>query len=109
MFRVINEYIAQVNLISNENTYSKITDFLKEQADITFYDVKVNFNQYIIKITLKEYNVENAEKMFNKFNQENAYSHSEMHVRFNEGKCVRYRFITSNENKDAFYCDLIFN
>ncbi len=109
MYRVINEYISHVKLSSDSRIIALIKEFLKEQNDILSYDLRKNFNQFIIRINMEEYSVEKAEALFYKFEQSVAYSHSEMHVRFNEGNCVRYRFITSNENKEAFYCDLIFN
>ncbi len=107
MFRVINEYLSKVNLQANDTIYNHINKILKDNTDIKEATVTVNFQRYIVDIKLKTYSVENAAQVFNYFNQNVAYSYSSMHVRFNEGKCVRYRYITSKEDKRAFYCDII--
>jgi len=108
MFRVINEYLSKVNLQSNDQIYNMITSYLAGNKDILKYTVTVNFKRYMLDIKLKDYSVDNVVKMFNDLIEHISYPYSSMHVRFNEGKCVRYRYITCNENKNAFYCDMIF-
>lgn len=109
MFRVINEYMNKVNITSNNTIKNVISNHLNNYEDIKKYSINVNFNQYVVDIKLKEYSIEKVEELFAKFNQEVSYSYSSLYVRFNEGRCVRYRYITSNENKDAFYCDIIYS
>ncbi len=107
MFRVINEYLSKVNLQADDNIYNRITSFLADEKDIAKYTVTVNFKRYVVDIKLKKFSVDMAKKFFDSFNEHISYSYSSMHVRFNEGKCVRYRYITSKEDKNAFYCDII--
>lgn len=107
MFRVINEYLGKVNLQANDEIYKMISDCLDDCKDIKNHTVTVNFQRYMVDIKLKKYSVEEAVKVFNYFNNKISYDYSSMHVRFNEGKCVRYRYITSKEDKNAFYCDII--
>ena len=109
MFRVINEYLNKVNICDNEDIYNLLTDFLDNCDMIEKYSIKVDFKRYTVNIKLKDFNVENYVICFDRFSNAVSYPYSEMHVRFNEGKCIRYRYITSKENKDAFYCDIIIN
>lgn len=109
MFRVINEYMTKVKLKSDEQIKLTIENFLRECPDIKSYTVMVNFNQYIVDIRLKEYDIEKVNEVFGCFNKEVSYDYSSLYIRYNEGKCVRYRYITSKENKEAFYCDILFN
>lgn len=109
MYKVINEYTAKVNLQANEEIYNRIIVFLKDIKDIKSVSVSESFNRYVLDIKLKNYSVEQATEVFNKINIGLSYAYSSMYVRFNEGKCVRYRFMTSKENKEALYCDIIFN
>lgn len=107
MFRVINEYMTKVKLCSNENIYRRLDSYLNECDDVEYHNVKVSHNIYVVNIKLKEYTISAAEKLFCDFNYNIAYPYSALYVRFNEGSCVRYRYLTSKENKDAFYCDII--
>ena len=109
MFRAINEYLTKVNLQSNDAIYRKLYDFWNECEGIKKFSVTQNFNRYIINVYLEDFSIDNASEYFETFWKKNSYPYSSLHVRFNEGKCVRYRFVTSKENKDAFYCDLVFN
>lgn len=107
MFRVINEYMSRVNLQSGDEIYNRLTDYLKNCSDIEYSTVTVSNNIYVVDIKTKKFSIGFAEKIFSDFNSNVAYPYSALYVRFNEGKCVRYRYITSKENKDAFYCDII--
>ncbi len=109
MFRVINEYMAKVNLLANEDIYMQLTNFLKDITDIKKYTVTVNFQHYVIDIKMKKFSVEAATELFNCFNSSVSYPYSSLYVRFNEGKCVRYRYLTSKEDKSGIYCDIIFS
>lgn len=109
MFRVINEYLGKVNLQANDKIYDTLTGYLSHLKEVKKFTVTVNFKRYVVDIKLNEFSVENAVRAFNDFNSSISYPYSSMHVRFNEGKCVRYRYITSKEDKDAFYCDIIFS
>ena len=109
MYKVINEYTAKVNLQANTEIYNRITKLLQDIASIKSFSVSDSFNRYVLDRKLKKYSVEQASKVFNKINTDLSYAYSSLFVRFNEGKCVRYRYITSCENKSAIYCDIIFS
>lgn len=109
MFRVINEYLTKVKLRSDDNIRKRISDFLDTCEAVKKYTITVNFNQYIVDIKLCNFSIDEAGKCFADYNKNVSYSYSSLYMRFNEGKCVRYRYITSRENKDAFYCDIIFS
>ncbi len=107
MFRVINEYMNKVNLRSEKEIYDRLNTYLSSCKDIDYYTVTVNHNIYVVDIKVDNFTLELAEKLFGDFNKNISYPYSALYLRFNEGKCVRYRYITSQENKDAFYCDII--
>lgn len=109
MFRVINEYMERVSLVSNDEIYNMFSEYIRNYSnfEIKKYSVTVNFNRYVIDIRLKNYSVENAEQFFDDFSRAVSYPYSALHVRFNEGKCVRYRYITCKEDKKGFYCDIV--
>ncbi|MBR3833588.1 MAG: hypothetical protein IKJ73_04675 [Lachnospiraceae bacterium] len=109
MYKVINEYTSKVNLQANDEIYNKIYSFLKDITEIKKLSISVSFNRYVLDIKLHNYSVDLASEIFNMINSNISYTYSSLFVRFNEGKCVRYRYITSNENKDAIYCDIIFS
>lgn len=107
MFRVINEYMNKVHLQSDKETYERLNTYLRGCEDIAYFTVTVNHNIYVVDIKVDNFTPEIAEKLFGDFNKNISYPYSALYLRFNEGKCVRYRYITSQENKDAFYCDII--
>ena len=109
MYKVINQYTSKLNLQANQEIYYSFNNFLREIKIIKTYNISDSFNRYVLDIKLKRYSVEAAEEVFKKIHTSLSYSYSSIYVRYNEGKCVRYRYITSKENKDAIYCDIIFS
>ncbi|MGN0367196.1 MAG: hypothetical protein ACI4EK_00305 [Wujia sp.] len=107
MYKIINEYMSRLNLQSDSKIQDKISEVLGNRNEINRYSVSVHFNQFIIDIRLKNFSVEHAEALFMQLMKELSYSHSALYVRFNEGSCVRYRFLTSRENKEGLYCDFV--
>lgn len=107
MYKVINEYMEKVNLQSNDEIINCFEEFLSDNKDVLKYTITMNFNRYIIDIRLKKYSVTKASEFFKKFDCAVAYPYSSLHIRFNEGKCVRYRYITCKENKEGYYCDIV--
>ncbi|MBQ8412455.1 MAG: hypothetical protein IJX12_02470 [Lachnospiraceae bacterium] len=107
MYRVINEYLNKIDLQDNEDIYKKLYSCGKDIPGVGECTVTVHFKRYIVDIRLKKYSVDKAAKVFNQFNEEVSYPYSSMYVRFNEGSCVRYRYITSKEDKKGFYCDIV--
>ncbi|MGN0436452.1 MAG: hypothetical protein ACI4D8_07480 [Wujia sp.] len=107
MFKVINEYMNKINLQVNDRIYRMLGDYLSQEVSIAKYTITVNFMRYNIDIRLKNYSVEEATKVFNRFNESVSYPYSSLHIRFNEGKCVRYRYVTCKEDRNGFYCDIL--
>lgn len=109
MYKVINEYMSKVKLQSNGEIHNMLVGVLTNIDCIKKFSVSVHFHQYVIDIKLKDYSVQRAGEVFELLHAQIAYQHSCLYVRFNEGKCVRYRFLTSKEDKEAIYCDFIFS
>lgn len=109
MYRVINEYLSKVNLDISNDIYEKIDIFLKSEENIEKYCINVSFKNYIVDIKLADFSVEEAAREFLRISDHMSYDYSSMHVRYNEGTRVRYRFVTCRENKSAFYMDIIFS
>lgn len=107
MFKVINEYMNKINLQVSDVIYKRLVDFLSHEEGIVKYTITVNFMRYNIDIRLENYSVEETTRIFNRFNESISYPYSSLHVRFNEGKCVRYRYITCKEDRNGFYCDIL--
>lgn len=109
MYKIINEYMSKINMLANEEITNRISDCLKEHESVRNFTLSVNFNHYILDIRIKDYTVEHVANVFADMQNSIAYPYSALYVRFNEGQCVRYRFITSKENKDGYYCDIVFH
>lgn len=107
MYTVINEYLSKVNLLANDEIYNKISMYCSGLKGVKKTTVTVNFNRYVVDIRLNKFSVDNAVKIFNLLNEGLSYPYSSMFVRFNEGSCVRYRYMTCNESKYGFYCDIV--
>ena len=109
MFRVINDYLSKVELVINQEIYDKIELYLRDDKRIAKYSINVSFNNYIVDIKLKKYSVDAASQGFKDFMTYMEYDYSSMYVRYNEGDRVRYRFVTTKEDKKAIYMDVIFS
>lgn len=107
MFRVINEYLNKITLKSDNEIFEKISEAVKGIKEVQKYTVTVNFNSYVVDIKMKKYTVQGASRVFEALTGTVAYPYSSLHVRYNEGSCVRYRFVTCKENKEGIYCDIV--
>ena len=107
MYKVINEYLGKINLQSNEHIYNKISEWAKNIPQVKSCTVTVNFKRYVVDIRLDKYDIGSAAEIFQIFDRDISYPYSSMHVRYNEGECVRYRYATCKENKEGFYCDIL--
>ncbi|MCR5147719.1 MAG: hypothetical protein K6C35_02000 [Eubacterium sp.] len=107
MFRIINQYLANVNINTNPEIKSKVDIYLHDREDIEKYCINENFNKYIVDIRMKNFSVDNADMLFRDFITHISYAYSAMHVRYNEGVRVRYRYVTSKEDKSAVYMDIV--
>lgn len=109
MYRLMNDYMREINLMVDDATYKKINEYLNHCDTLKKYCVTVNVNRYIIDLTLKEFSIDAAKEHFDAFTNFLQYPYSSMSLRYNEGSMVRYRFATCKENKQGFYCDVIYN
>ena len=107
MYREMNDYLARVRVEIDERFSQKMDLFLADRPEIVKYCINVNYNKYVVDVHLKKFSVELADQMFCMLATEIAYPYSHMSLRYNEGNVVRYRFVTCNEEKRAFYMDLI--
>lgn len=107
MYRIVNEYMNKVKLCQDSSIYDRLNQYLNDCETVDGHTVTVSFMRYVVDVRLKKFSVENANDFFAEFNKHISYEYSSLFVRFNEGKCVRYRYITSQENKNAFYCDIV--
>ena len=107
MYRVMNEYLAKVKLTIDQR-FSKETDlFLADCPEVIKYCINVNYNKYVVDVHLKDFSVDAADRLFCQLASRIANPYSHMSLRYNEGNCVRYRFVTCNEEKTAYYMDLV--
>ena len=109
MFRVINEYLAKVNIDTDDELKDKIEDFMSKDKNVKKFCINENFNRYILDIKLEKFSVKKADTDFRKLINAIAYSYSHMSVRYNEGDRVRYRFVTCKEDKSGVYIDIIYS
>ena len=107
MISVMNEYINQINLSSDDITKAVLDAALVEQKSIATHSILIKSNRYIVDIRLKEFSIENAVTTMNHFMENCRYHYSAFFIRFNEGNLVRYRFASCKENRDGFYCDVM--
>lgn len=108
MFRVMNDYMKEIKLQVSEQFYNTIKECLENSPAVASYCITVNFNRYIADIKLKDYSIEEAGSVYQTLAGCIACPHSEFSVRYNEGRAVRYRYATCNENKEGYYCDIVF-
>ncbi len=109
MFRLMNNYMREINLVVNADTKAMMDTVLRKSDLIEHFCITINFNRYIVDIKLKNYSVQEAKMHFDDFSNNIKYPYSDMTVRYNEGKLVRYRFASCKENKEGFYCDIIYS
>lgn len=107
MVSVMNEYVNNIKLLSDDVTKAIFDSTLNGQESIENYTILIKANRYIVDIRLKEFSVENAVVMMNHFMENSRYHYSAYFIRFNEGNLVRYRYASCRENKEGFYCDVM--
>ena len=103
----MNEYLAKVRLEINDVFSQQLDLFLSDRKDLKKYCINVSYNKYVVDVHLKKFSIEAADKLFCDMAAKVAYPYSHMSLRYNEGNQVRYRFVTCNEEKLAFYMDLV--
>ena len=107
MVSIMNDYVANIKLLSDDMTKSLLGAALLDQSNIKEKSIILKGNRYIVDIKLESYSVENAIAVMNHFMEGTRYHYSAYFVRFNEGNMVRYRYASCKENKEGFYCDVM--
>ncbi|MGN0389204.1 MAG: hypothetical protein ACI4L2_00215 [Wujia sp.] len=109
MYKVINQYMSKIFLQSGEEVRKWLCEQVKTVKTIKSFSVAERAKQFVIDMKLEAFSVEEAARVFHEIHGKLANPYSSIYVRYNEGKCVRYRFITCRENKEGIYCDFVFS
>lgn len=107
MVSIMNEYIAKINLLSDDVTKGIFSAALVDQENVAKNSILIKSNRYIVDIKLDSFSIEQAIKVMNCFMERTRYHYSAYFIRFNEGNLVRYRYASCKENREGFYCDVI--
>ncbi len=107
MVSIMNDYVAKLQLQSDDLIKNLLGVALLEQSDIKEKSIIRKGNRYIVDIKLEQYSVETAIAVMNHFMECTRYHYSAYFVRFNEGNMVRYRYASCKENREGFYCDVM--
>lgn len=107
MVSIMNEYVAKIQLQSDDMTKNLLNAALLDYPDIIEKSIILKGNRYIVDIKLSFYSVESAIAVMNHFMERSRYHYSSYFVRFNEGSMVRYRYASCKENREGFYCDVM--
>ena len=107
MFRAVNDYLAKIQIVTDNGIREAASDFLDKSESVDSFTVNESFNRYIVDIRMVKYSVENADKLFREFISAVAYPYSHISVRYNEEARVRYRFASCKEDKTGTYMDVI--
>jgi len=107
MVTVMNEYVSNIKLSTDEVTKGILKVPLSELNNIIENTVLIKSNRYIVDIRMKQFAVDAAVAIMNHFMENTRYHYSSFYIRFNEGNMVRYRYATCRENREGFYCDVV--
>lgn len=109
MYKIMNAYMSMVQLQSGPELQQRLCDIVNNIKEIKSFSVTEHFKQFAINMKLQSFSVEKAAAVFHELQGKIASPYSAFYIRFNEGRCVRYRFITCREDKQGIYCDFIFS
>ena len=107
MVTILNQYVAKLKLLSDDLTKNILQAALQNHENIKSSNVLIKSQRYIVDIKLTNFSVENATAIMNHFMEQTRFHYSALYVRFNEGNLIRYRYASSKENGEGFYCDVI--
>lgn len=107
MVSVMNDYVNNIRLLSDDITKAILDAALAGQDSIENHTILIKANRYIVDIHLKKFSIENAVTIMNHFMENSRYHYSAYFIRFNEGNLVRYRYASCKENREGFYCDVM--
>ncbi len=109
MVSILNQYVSNIELIYDDITKNIILAALKDNSDVDTVTVLIKNNKFIVDIHLKEFTIEHVTSTMNRLMDRTRFPYSAFFIRYNEGNQVRYRYATCKENKQGFYCDVVFN
>ncbi|MBQ4058082.1 MAG: hypothetical protein IJD40_04025 [Lachnospiraceae bacterium] len=107
MVSIMNEYVAKIQLQSDDMTKNLLNAALLDCPNIIEKSIILKGNRYIVDIKLSSYSIEVAIAVMNRFMERSRYHYSSYFIRFNEGSMVRYRYASCKENREGFYCDVM--
>ena len=107
MVSILNQYVAKLKLLSDDLTKNILLAALQNQENVKSSNVIIKSQRYIVDIKLKQFSIEEATSIMNHFMENTRFHYSSLFVRFNEGNLIRYRYASSKENGEGFYCDVI--
>ena len=76
MFRAVNDYMAKLNIVTDDAVRDKVQDFLDKSSKVDNFSINVNYNRYIVDIRMTKYSVSASDKLFRKFIEATAYPYS---------------------------------
>lgn len=109
MVSILNQYVSNIELIYDDITKNIILAALKDNSDVDTVTVLIKNNKFIVDIHLKEFTIEHVTSTMNRLMDRTRFPYSAFFIRYNERNQVRYRYATCKENKQGFYCDVVFN
>lgn len=109
MYRVMNDFLAHMEVTENPVFQNKLYTILSKIPEIRVFHINMTGNYYTADIRLKHFSMEEADRIFRILEAEIFFSYASMYVRYNEGDRVRYRAATCAEDKKGVYADLIFS
>lgn len=109
MINLMNQYISNINLKADDMSKQIFITAVKNQDNVQDISVIIRNNKYIVDIKLVTFSEDKVIQMMNCFMESTRYAYSSFYLRFNEGNQIRYRYASLKENKDGFYCDVVFS
>lgn len=109
MVTIMNQYVSNMNLIYDDITKSILCAALKDNEFVQSENVMIRNNKFIVDVKLYSFSPENVTMVMNYFMNATRFPYSAIFLRYNEGTQIRYRYATCQENKQGYYCDVVFN
>ncbi len=109
MVTLMNQYISTMSLKSDDITKNILHNALMGHENVQSISTIIRNSKFIVDIKLKDFSVNNAITLMNLFICNTCYPYSSFYLRFNEGSQIRYRYASCKENKEGFYCDIVFS
>ena len=92
MITFMNQYVAKINLISDDLLKNLLIAALRSKDNISDFSVIIRNRKFSVEIKLTTYSIEAVTKAMNAYIEETSYPYSAFYLRLNEGNQVRYRY-----------------